>query len=243
MKAKYQRVKKFVLDRFPAFPARAYSEQAYTWAHAILDSRAIWWNGQRHLVPMLDFVNCGEGPNPQRVHSTFLDAAYGSDAVTLADRDFPQGSHVLENYGQPNGIYFLYHGFTLGAANHHDCVSHRVKLTQAQRIQLNAKGFSQAAVQAQGGLLLCIRAPASHPKNKEMQRVLEVTDTSLLDVVKRRIEDYPTTLEQDDELLRGGTLGSRRELIVRFRLGEKRILHALEKELLLRAGDARNEEL
>jgi hypothetical protein len=27
--------------------------QHYRWAHHMLDSRAIWWAGDRHLVPML----------------------------------------------------------------------------------------------------------------------------------------------------------------------------------------------
>jgi hypothetical protein len=46
--------------------------ERYAWATAILDSRAIWWSGVRHLVPMLDFVNCQESPNT-RVHSTTLE--------------------------------------------------------------------------------------------------------------------------------------------------------------------------
>ena len=31
------------------------------------------WNGARHLVPLLDLINCAEGPDPSRVHSTALD--------------------------------------------------------------------------------------------------------------------------------------------------------------------------
>jgi len=30
----------------------------FLWAHSIVDSRSIWWDGARHLVPMLDLVNC-----------------------------------------------------------------------------------------------------------------------------------------------------------------------------------------
>ena len=51
-----------------------FSYEHYLWATAILDSRAIWWEGKRHLVPMLDFINCAEHPSdPARVHSTTLD--------------------------------------------------------------------------------------------------------------------------------------------------------------------------
>jgi hypothetical protein len=45
----------------------------YHWATAILDSRSIWWSGTRHLVPMLDFVNCAEDEgSPDAIHSTTL---------------------------------------------------------------------------------------------------------------------------------------------------------------------------
>lgn len=45
----------------------------YRWAYAILDSRSIWWSGERHLVPMLDMINCDQGPPHGTVHSTDLD--------------------------------------------------------------------------------------------------------------------------------------------------------------------------
>jgi len=35
----------------------ALSWKVFRWAAQILDSRSIWWNGRRHLVPMLDLVN------------------------------------------------------------------------------------------------------------------------------------------------------------------------------------------
>ncbi len=57
----------------------------YRWATAILDSRSIWWNGERHLVPLLDFVNCGIGPQQYQVHSTVLDSA-GKSAITRAGK-------------------------------------------------------------------------------------------------------------------------------------------------------------
>jgi hypothetical protein len=34
-------------------PARLLEWDAYRWGHYILDSRSIWWDGQRHLVPLL----------------------------------------------------------------------------------------------------------------------------------------------------------------------------------------------
>lgn len=33
------------------------------------------WNSERHLVPLLDLINCAEGPDPTAVHSTSLDSS------------------------------------------------------------------------------------------------------------------------------------------------------------------------
>ncbi|ETV69324.1 hypothetical protein, variant 2 [Aphanomyces astaci] len=119
----YQAIHRVVLSRFPEiFPASVFTWERYRWARYILDTRSIWWQGERHLVPMLDMVNCQEGPAnqpPARVHRTAL-SADGRVAVTRAAWAFPSNSQVVENYGQPNWIYFLYHGFVL-SKNSHDC--------------------------------------------------------------------------------------------------------------------------
>ena len=59
----------------------------YLWANSILNSRSIWWEGKRHLVPLLDFINCEEGPITNRVHSTVLDASK-QYAVTHAGTEY-----------------------------------------------------------------------------------------------------------------------------------------------------------
>ena len=127
-----------------SFPPAAFSRESYRWATAILDSRAIWWGGKRHLVPLLDLINCIEGPDPNRVHATTLTSfdensssfskkeKRGGEnarsksresefAETKADRDYTPGVQVWENYGQPNWVYFAFHGFSL-LSNTHDCV-------------------------------------------------------------------------------------------------------------------------
>lgn len=101
-------------------PLHILSFENYRWATAILDSRSIWWNGRRHLVPLLDTINCKQGPSGAKVHSTKLDSR-GKFAETRAAWAFKAGEQVFENYGQPNHIYFLYHGFVL-EENSHDCV-------------------------------------------------------------------------------------------------------------------------
>ena len=110
------------------FPPGFLSFENYQWASVIMDSRSIWWGGKRHLVPMLDFINCMEGPDPTKVHSTLLQESMLSGfsesyAVTKAGWAFKEGEQLFENYGQPNHIYFTYHGFSLkDGANSHDCV-------------------------------------------------------------------------------------------------------------------------
>lgn len=70
------------------FPAGIFTWESYLWATVILDSRSIWWNGKRHLVPMLDFINCAENPaDGKRVHSTRLDESE-KFAVTNAGSTF-----------------------------------------------------------------------------------------------------------------------------------------------------------
>merc|ERR1712146_711638 len=87
-------------------------------AHSILDSRAIWWHGQRHLVPLLDMVNHIEGPEGSRLHETVDEDGY---ATTRAAWRFDRGEQLFEDYGQPNSIYFRFHGFVV-QKNSHDCV-------------------------------------------------------------------------------------------------------------------------
>ena len=96
------------LSLFPFFFFFFLFRENYRWAHGILDSRRIWWNGEGHLVPMLDLVNCAEGPDPSRVHSTWLDHDTKTYAVTKGAWNFKKNEQLFEPYGQPNHIYFAY---------------------------------------------------------------------------------------------------------------------------------------
>ncbi len=76
------------------------------WAIAILDSRSIWWNGKRHLVPLLDLVNADD---IGRAHETRLEDFDGTEekvAVTRASRYIKKGNQIFENYAQPNHMLF-----------------------------------------------------------------------------------------------------------------------------------------
>ena len=36
------------------FPREQFTQEAYLWAVSIVDSRALYWNNQAHLMPLLD---------------------------------------------------------------------------------------------------------------------------------------------------------------------------------------------
>jgi len=84
------------------------------WATAILDSRSIWWDGRRHIAPLLDLVNAD---SIGRAHETKVEE---SSAVTRASRPVKRGEQVFENYQQPNYLLFAFHGFLL-ESNPSDC--------------------------------------------------------------------------------------------------------------------------
>mmetsp|Transcript_16301 Transcript_16301/g.23221 ORF Transcript_16301/g.23221 Transcript_16301/m.23221 type:complete len:935 (-) Transcript_16301:120-2924(-) len=95
----------------------------FMWAYAIVDSRSIWWDGKRHLVPLLDLVNCLEFRKSNGVinapHKTTSDKKKML-AITKATAPFKEGEQLFENYASSNHIYLLYHGFTL-INNSYDC--------------------------------------------------------------------------------------------------------------------------
>lgn len=106
----------------------------FLWANAVMDSRSIWWGGQRHLVPLLDVINYRElAPNKTHTaHQTQVAGDGGRFADTRASWAFAAGDEVVENYGQPNYIYLLYHGFVL-EHNSHDCAHLRIDFAASFR--------------------------------------------------------------------------------------------------------------
>lgn len=91
----------------------------FLWASAILDARSIWWNGQRHLVPLLDLVNSDTKGDS---HQTRLEGSEEDQgmAVTRVSRQVKKGQQLMENYAQPNYVLFTHHGFVLND-NPNDC--------------------------------------------------------------------------------------------------------------------------
>jgi len=96
-------------------------KDVFYWASAIIDSRSIWWDGERHLAPLLDLVNAD---SVGRSHETRMEEAESNDsdflAVTRASRHVQEGEQLFENYAQPNHSLLTYHGFIL-ENNPNDC--------------------------------------------------------------------------------------------------------------------------
>ncbi len=47
------------------------------------------------------------------------------------------GEQLFENYGQPNHIYFMYHGFVL-PDNSHDCAHLELSMSPSDRARVDA---------------------------------------------------------------------------------------------------------
>jgi histone-lysine N-methyltransferase SETD3 len=94
----------------------------YLWAFAIIHSRSIWWNGTRHLVPLLDLVNCAELIDAaEGIITPHTTQKEGEHVITRASFTYKHGDQIFENYSQPNYIYFMFHGFIL-EGNQKDCI-------------------------------------------------------------------------------------------------------------------------
>ena len=219
---------------------QAFTFANYLWASAILDSRSIWWDGQRHLVPLLDLINCAEGPDPARVHSTVADST-GLNAVTRAGWAFSAGSQLWENYGQPSSTYFQYHGFTM-QPHGHDCAELEV---QVDLVDPAAVARVQAR-QWPTSVTACVSPPNEGvPKrdtsnaygvpDRALSYAVEAFDTdqagaveALVQLANMQLAKYPTTIAQDEALLQsGGTDGTFIDVnmaIIKSRLTQKQLL-------------------
>jgi len=195
------------------------SYHLFAWAQYILDTRSIWWGGERHLVPMLDMINCLEGPDPEVVHKTDLDAT-GKYADTFAPWDFNTGDEVFENYGQANHIYFVYHGFIL-EENTHDCVFMSLPTSLYPNSQLNQffpkrPGFCVSPDQIPTGFLMFFRLGEKINMNvdsSEMNSIEPELAVPLVKFFERKYKGYAT----DEEFLaieKGGDLSMEHKFII-----------------------------
>ena len=143
--------------------------------------RSIWWDGKRNLVPLLDLVNCLEQHSanglPTSVHKTHLDES--KHAITMASKSFKKDEEVFENYGHPNHVYFMYHGFSLGKNNSHDCAhwgGFGIESQEHSKSKLSDHGF------VSNNPSFCVRDLSSLDRVAEFLRIkygLENTDESM----------------------------------------------------------------
>ena len=209
-----------------------------SWAHAILDSRRIWWNGEGHLTPMLDLINCMEGPDPSRVHSTSLDNS-GQNAITKAPWEFKKGEQLFEPYGQPNHIYLMYHGFML-EQNSHDCVRVDFELpSDDPDFDSKRNNILQNRVHHSTTLEACLAVGRIRQNVFEFLRIAYGEQSRkriygiFYESLKEKLAKYLTTIEEDERILDQGKLEDGTPLnyhlrtAVKFRLSEKKLLNEL----------------
>jgi hypothetical protein len=161
------------------------SQAEYTWAAGVLNSRRIWFNNEGHLIPLLDAVNC-RSVGASRPHRT-EPARSGDGCTTRSARAFKAGDEVFEDYGQPNHIYFRFHGFTLDE-NPHDCVL--VPDPRRPSLQRCVKSAQQLAAWGMTRDDLANRLAAYATTIKQDQALLETTtDENLAGVIKFRLSE------------------------------------------------------
>jgi len=104
------------------------SAASWSWAHAIVDSRALTFKGAKHLVPVADLVNHRSHSNAwlrKAANGIFflrhhVLSSYGLQ--TFSDRNCIPGEQLFEDYGDnPTQIYIKHHGFVPNEENPFDC--------------------------------------------------------------------------------------------------------------------------
>jgi len=219
IRRKYSAVRGFLYEKIGQviLPPSVFTEDNYMWAHSILDSRAIWWDGERHLVPLLDMVNCKSTPG--RVHSTEYSSVDGG-AITRTAAKYVRGEQVFEEYGQPNYIYFMFHGFSL-EDNSKNCVKVKMKLTEKQQQNLSTFHFQKPSHPSIKNIVdFCVKSPLSN--NHDVKATFKSFDpivSALQDVLAK----MPTSLTDDLDRLKTLPAGKKRNAL-QFIINEKRFI-------------------
>ncbi|CUF24878.1 membrane-associated protein, putative [Bodo saltans] len=236
------------------FPLHTFSYENYVWAQGILNTRMIWWDGVPHLVPLLDMINCRQGPKGHRVHSTKRGASNRAD--TYAPWEFQSGDQVFENYGQPNPTYFLWHGFAM-EPNMHDCAqvvpspvsfwskATRVHQEAVQRLQLSRPEFCVRPDASKLEEFLTLARVVSMSENDAKllkapptKFVSRVNEGKALTLVKKSVEAHLNAMKNESDIMAiTDSLETpfRRKMIQLFLRGQRAILSetvdALEKRI------------
>eukprot|EP00759_Apiculatamorpha_spiralis_P053224 PhF_6_TR6130/c0_g1_i1/m.9085/K19199/SETD3; histone-lysine N-methyltransferase SETD3 len=255
-RTKYNAAKKLFQDNYPdVFPMEYFTWDNYKWALGILNTRMIWWDFEPHLVPMLDMINCKEGPAPgvvARPHRTFSEHVY---AVTKAPWGFNVGDEVFENYGQNNPYYFYSHGFVL-QPNSVDCASLNIpgpknkemsELFRKYELYRAERCIAPDSVRIDG-LLPTVRVLAM--RKSEMRELKNRKDWNVRNMFSREnernawelivkvcndmLEGFETSWKEDQEILNrnslvdnSGPLTFRQTMAITYRMEQKKLLMKL----------------
>ena len=124
-------------------------------------------------MPLLDLVNCLDSDDEVEPHKTELKRY---NAVTNATAFYKKGEQLFENYGQPNYIYFMHHGFVL-QENRYDCAPFNdLYITKSDlnsrtlddiRSRLLLNGFSGSSLRP----LFCLRDSSSLERIANFARI------------------------------------------------------------------------
>eukprot|EP00164_Ancoracysta_twista_P007306 GFYU01010344.1.p1 GENE.GFYU01010344.1~~GFYU01010344.1.p1 ORF type:complete len:606 (-),score=219.40 GFYU01010344.1:25-1611(-) len=230
-KRSFKGMKNAVFNKYEEFKQLGITWNDYIWAANVLDSRSIWWHGERHLVPLLDLINCKVGPNPQRVHSTDYD--YKKDtADTRAGWTFDEGEQLFEDYGQPNWTYYFYHGFFL-EDNYHDCVKMHMTIDPLLSDTKKKKATSNMRSAGQSEVEICISPNVIPPEAWEWISAVFPKDNKyerLSQIVMDAILAYPTTRKADGQLLEDESMSVQRRSAILFRKSQKDLLYEVYKK-------------
>jgi histone-lysine N-methyltransferase SETD3 len=236
-----------------AVPAFRSSLDDFVWARSCVITRVFGLTIGGHktevLVPLADMLN---HERDAETHWTYDDGA-GAFVLT-ARRDFRAGEPVHDSYGRKsNARFFVHYGFTLDDNDGDEEAVIRLALPRdaplaaeksrlldavpgrSRAVQIPAFDDEDGAVEA----LSFLRVACATPRELELLTAVpldvrrvppvngrnESTAMGLLAAAcDEALRAFPTTVEQDDDLLREGALSPNARNAVVMRRGEKRVL-------------------
>ncbi len=231
------------------FPEDSFNYHRWEWAFAVLFSRAIMLTnaGYVALVPYADLLN----HNP--FVSTFIDLEgklFSDDKfVTLyTDRPYPQMAQVYVTYGpKPNSELLLLYGFVVDR-NPYDSVDITVSLNEDDPLWERKRQYlAESGVKPTSSfplyrdrypmeLVEFLRFCVATEEELDTADFGEFVSTenenqvanALIEACRSALETYPTTIEEDETLIKDRPLymmlEQKRRWAIRLRVSEKRIL-------------------
>ncbi|EME28868.1 ribulose-1,5-bisphosphate carboxylase/oxygenase small subunit N-methyltransferase I [Galdieria sulphuraria] len=253
----YTYLGKNIIPQIPNFASKPIDFKQFQWAFGILFSRAICFPSSKRiaLVPYADLLN----------HSPFCSAfideekiPFGNgvtEAVVYVDRLYEPYEQVYVSYGpRSNQELLLLYGFSL-ERNPFDCVEITIGLDKTDPLYLEKcrmlESYGKSPLQSFP--LYMDRYPVEMAEFLRFCCIDTETDLQadfgtivsasneesaldkLLNYIVDQLRKYPTSLEDDEKIIRDRamfqTLEKNQRMAIRQRLGEKRILHATWRNL------------